>query len=111
MATEAAATSISGSTPAGAVSAAINSTSPIQGTAASVDGATLVAGHNVNIQGKDNLDTVADTTNTYTYNLSGTPLTLSFDVSLFNTAGGAGLRQPGSKRLRRQQRQHPGGVR
>ncbi len=87
--TSAAATNISGETPVQAVTDAVTSTTPTQGTAAFVSGATLKAGHDVNVQATDNLNTTADTSYTFEIGLTSVALTLNVDTAVIATQGGA----------------------
>ncbi len=84
----AAATSISGASPVDAVTANVDSTAATRGTAATIDGSDLHAGQNVNVQGTDDLQTIADTSFTFALGLSSLPFTLSADLALVNTDDG-----------------------
>jgi hypothetical protein len=71
---QAAANSIATATPSNPVTTAVNSTVRPVGTAAFIDGATLQAGRDVNLEAKDKIDAVTDTSFTFAFSIGSAPL-------------------------------------
>jgi hypothetical protein len=86
--TQAAAGTIGSRTPSGAVTAAVNSAAPYQGTTASVDGAVINAGRDVIVRALDTTDAVADTSFTFAFGIGG-GFAVNIDIGRINSNGHA----------------------